>query len=262
MYKPFSQWLINERDIFGFENEVIPIPKKMIEEKPVRQLDTEQLINNLSRYQLGPKQPLVKFMNEVHWGFGTGAMRVRLNGKMKVLIERLNFDLNGNPRWICKKVYQLDRKGKGGAEEEIAQEVFDVMQKIDREEMDAPKNNYDLEEMENLIASMVNGIKRTASPIFIFEGVRKVNDYNYIVRLSLRGHGVEAMGHKKVEEYQMQVVYDKEAGLLRITDYRVDSYNGGNHDWSLAVPDHTLYFYPTQENKEIVDVTNNIFYWF
>ena len=249
------------KDIFGFEAEIRPIPKRMIEEKPVKSLELEVLTNYLAKYKLGPKLPYSAFMNEVQWGFGTGSVRVRINQKMKVVVERLNRDFSDNFRWICKKVYQIDRGGaSNGKEEALAQEIFDTVQEVDQQELNGPKKDY--EDFENLIGKMVETLKKTASPMFVYEGVRKVTDQNYIIRWSLRGHGVEARDHRQVYEAQIQVVYDKEAGLIRVTEYRIEGHTGGKHEWKLSVPDHTLYFFPTQPIKEIIDPIANVYYWY
>lgn len=252
----FTEW----KDIFGFDSDVVMSPKKLLDEKPVDQIDVEYVVKNLSHSPLRSYPPVVKFMNEIHWGNGTGEIRVRITPKMKVLIERLGTDLNGNPRWYCKRVWQLDRSGSGGKEAAIAEEIFEEIQAVDRQEPDSPKRDY--QDFQDLVIRIAEQIKKVAAPIFIFEGVRKVNDFNYIIRMSVRGHGVEAPHQRRVEENQTQVVFDKDAGLIRMTNYNLLSEVGRNHSFTISPPDHIWYFFPTQSDKEIANTITNVMYWY
>jgi hypothetical protein len=257
----FKSWLIKEgKDIFGFESDVIIPAKKVNEERPVNTLDIDLITEILSRYNLGELQPFSKFVNEVQWGHTTGAIRLLINQKLKFMVERLGVDLAGNERWYCKKIFQVDRRGEGGKEEIIAQELYDFLKEVHSNKIDSPKSGY--KEFEDLVAKISEDVKKVAAPIFIFEGVRKVSDYNYIIRMSLRGQGVEAPQHKRVEENQTQVVYDDEAGIIRLSNYNVVSEVGREHKWSIDPMDHVWYFMPTQNEKEISETIANVMYWY
>jgi hypothetical protein len=268
----FKQWLNKwkkifddmafkeSQDIFGFEYDVIVPPKKVVNEKPIEVIDVESVVKQLSHNPLRSFPPTIKFVNEIHWGDNTGAIRVRITPKLKVLIERLGNDLSGNMRWYCKRVWQLNREGSGGNEAGIAEEIFEEVQAVDHQEPDSPKRDYD--DFQDLVIRIAEQIKKVAAPIFIFEGVRKVNDFNYIIRMSVRGHGLEAPSQTRVEENQTQVVFDKDAGLIRMTNYNLLSEVGGSHEFRIAPPDHIWYFFPSQSDKEIAQTITNVMYWY
>jgi hypothetical protein len=69
--------------------------------------------------------------------------------------------------------------------------------------------------------------------------------------MGLRGQGVEAPGHIKVEQVDTQISFDKENGTIRVTNYKVGSHTGRSRDWQIKPSDLDLYFFPTQDPDEI-----------
>ena len=89
-YKSFTHWLTENTDIFGFETEgsptdYDPLPPKL-RDLPVDTFDIEELTRNLARHDLGVKKPIIKFVGEVCWGDGPGAVRVATGSRLKLLI--------------------------------------------------------------------------------------------------------------------------------------------------------------------------------
>jgi hypothetical protein len=254
----FKQW-VEVHDVFGFEKELYAEPKSEKGEKPIKEFSLTRLTNSLGQYPLGVKQPDIKFINEIWWGQGPGAMRVWVGTGLNVMIERMNVDLQGMNRWGCKRVYQIPQGGCGGNEESVAQEVMEIIQQIDMEPLDSA--NHQFEYMEDLAASMANMLKKTAHPVFIFEGVRKVDDVNYIIRFSVRGQGTGWRSHQRIEENQTQLTFDKNSGLIRLTNYNVRSPMRG-HTWTLPPKDTDWYFFPSQDKTEIIETICNTMYWY
>lgn len=256
----FQYWLIKEnKDIFGFEKYQKLEKKKPEDEKPINRFNVERMMDSLSLHEVGAKSPYVRFSNEMHWGKGHGAMRVWLGTGLNIMIDRQGIDLTGTPRWITKRIYQIDPSGYGGYEEAVAQELMDEIKKIDETQLDSPKRDYD--DLEGLVASMASTIRRTAKDVFIFEGIRKVDANNYIIRLGLRGHGVEAQDQQRVEENQTHVSFDRDSGTLRVLNYNIES-SKAQHEWAIMVTDTDLNFFPTQTREEIVETIANTLHWY
>jgi len=259
----FKKWFTENqiyalKDIFGFEKELFPTQKRQID-RPIDSFDIEELIESLSRYPVGQLLPEVKFMNEVHWGRGTGAIRVWTGTKGGLMIERLGYDLKGEPRWITKRRYQINQSGVGSFEETITQEVLDEVKKIHESPLDSPKEGYNT--LDHLVSRMANTLKRSANEVLIFEGIRRLNENEYIIRFGLRGHGVQAPQQKRVEENHTHVVYYPKSGYITVKNYNIES-TLGQHTWKV-VPNHINWcFFPTQNEDEIIKSVANNLHWY
>lgn len=256
----FQYWLLKEgKDIFGFEKERQLEKKNPDDEKPIQGFNLEKVMDYLSLHEVGAKTPHLRFSNEIHWGRGNGALRVWMGTGLNIMMERQGIDLAGTPRWICKRVYQIDPSGYGGYEDAVSEEIMDQLKKIDEQQLDSPSRDYD--DLEGLVASMAASIRRTARDIFIFEGIRKVDGSNYIIRLGVRGHGIEAQDQQRVEENQTHVSYDRHTGTIRVMNYNVES-SKAQHEWAIMPTDTDLNFFPTQTREEIIETMANTLHWY
>lgn len=260
-YKSFSKWLITEkRDIFGFEKDHQISKKNVRDELPIKQFNIEVLMNYLSKFDVNDKQPDVKFINELHWGSGPGALRCWFGTGLNVIIERQSTDLQGQPRWFCHRVYQIDQTGYGGNEESVGQEILEVVKEIDKKPMETPRHYY--EEMENLVVAMTNKMKRAARDIFIYEGIRKLDSNQYIIRFSLRGGGVETLSQKRVLENQTYVTFSPDTGMIRVFNFNLESPVGVAAKWEIKENDTDWFFAPNQSRDEIAETISNVMHWY
>jgi hypothetical protein len=257
--KTFTQWL-ETHDIFGFDKELYAEPKNVYDEKPVKRFSLQKMMENLSRHSIGSRQPIIQQVNEVRWGEGPGSLRVWIGTGLNVMFERMGVDLQGTNRWITKKVYQIPQSGYGGHEDVVANEALEVLQQINETPLESATREYN--ELEDLVVSMASNLRKTARSCFIFEGVRKVNDEQYIIRFSVRGQGVETQDQQRVEEHQTLVHYDKESGLIRLIDYNLESPVGKGHKWEFMQADSDWYFAPNQPREEIIETISNTLYWY
>jgi hypothetical protein len=210
-------------------------------------------------HKLGFKDPTVKFMNEIHWGTGPGSIRVLFGTGLNIMLEKQTTDLIGTPRWITKKVYQLDQSGYGGHEDAIAHELLEQLEKIDQMPPDSPQHDY--QELENLVCNIAGSMRRTARSIFIFEGIKKLADNEYVIRMGVRAHGLELWDQRRVIENQTNVTYNPETGVIRMTNYNVASKTKG-HEWRMTPSDTNWYFCPTQSREEITETICNAMHWY
>lgn len=166
--KTFSQWL-EAFDIFGFEKELFAEPKNVYDEKPVKGFSYQRLMDNLVKYPIGSKQPKVKHINEICWGEGPGALRLRIGTGLNCQFERMNVDLQGINRWITKKVYQIPQQGYGGHEDAIAQEAISLLKIINEgitilgfiDWLSEPNNSIELTSEVNFVSWECSKCKRT-----------------------------------------------------------------------------------------------------
>lgn len=246
----FKNWLL-EHDIFGFEKDIRKEDPSQseLDNKPIKQFDTDLMIEYLSKRKLGVFKPVVNFMNEIQWGDRSGAVKLIIAPKYSFTIKKLGFDLEGHSRWVTKKFFQLNRRGFGGFEEVVADEIYDEIETASSTPLEAPQKEYD--QLSNLVQNISTKMRRVAKDIFIYEGIKKMNNNNYIIIFGVRGHGLEAPSQRRVEEVLTQVMFDERAGVIRITNYKVLSKVGGPHSWILQPSDFDLFFFPTQDRDEI-----------
>lgn len=250
MKRSFRTYVENT-DIFGFEGKKpLESPDDALMSRPINQFNIALMMEYLTKKSLlGFIKPTSKFINEMQWGEEPGAIRLEVDTGLTFLIKKLNHDLTGTPRWITKRMYQLNRYGYGGMEDSVAQEVFEHIERYYKMPMEGPLREY--EDLENLVIHLSNKLKRTAKNIFLYDGIKKLNDNNYIISFGIRGHGLESSGHSRVESNQVQITFDEEAGTLRITNFNIESPVGGPHSWEIQPVDLNMYFFPTQDRDEI-----------
>jgi hypothetical protein len=254
----FKNWL-ESTDIFGFDKEIRKSEFTQEKDTPIKRFDLEEMTNYLAEMPLSTRQPYVKFLGEIIWGENVGAVRVKMGTTLQVNIDKLCSDLQGNPTWVTKKFFQINRAGYGGYERNVAQEIFDEIERIDQEQLEAPQKEY--RELPNLVVGIANNLRRLAKDIFIFEGIRKVNDENYIIKFGVRGQGVEARDHQKVIENLTDISFDKKTGKIKVFNHNIKT-DVGRFDWKLHPVDQKWYFMPTQPREEIIETISTFMKWY
>lgn len=243
---------IESTDIFGFDQKRSKEePDDSMDAKPINQFDIELMMELLSRKPIGQHVPISRFVNEIQWGHQPGAIKLEVDTGLTFYIKRLGVERSGEPRWITKRMFQLNRTGYGGLEDAVAGEIYEHLEKYHTGRLDAPLHEYD--DLEGLVMHLYNKVKRTAKEILIPEGVKKLNDNAFIMCFGVRGHGLEAQDQKRVEQNQTVIAYDEEQGSIRIFNYNIESPTGGPHRWELMENDLDIYFFPTQSREEITE---------
>lgn len=254
----FKQF-IESKDIFGFDKDIQQEKKPEYNDYPIRRFNIEEMMEYLAGCKLPGKNPQIHQVNEIRWGDQIGAVRVKIGTTLQVEVDKLCSDLKGNPTWVTKKFYQINRAGYGTFEKNVAEELFGEVERIDKEEIDAPKKEY--AELPNLVVGISNKLRTTAKEIFVYEGIRKVNDNNYIIKFGVRGHGVEARDHQRVIENLTDISFNKKTGKIRVINSNVKT-NVGGHNWKLTPADQDWSFMPTQTKDEIIEVISTNMKWY
>jgi hypothetical protein len=247
----FKTW-VETTDIFGFDAKRAgdEITTDDMLGRPINKFDIELMFEIISRKRIGLNESYSRFVSEVIWGHGEGAVKLECDPGLTFYIRKMGHDRVGNPIWATKRMFQLNRLGFGGLEDAVSQELYEYVAKVYESEPVNP-TEYNERDLENLVIHISNKLKRTARDIFVYEGIRRVDPFNYLIKMGLRGHGVEAPDHQRIEENLTQVSYDVETGVIRITNYNVASPVGGPHSWHIHPSDQNLYFFPNQDREEI-----------
>jgi hypothetical protein len=238
-------------DIFGFEKERATEIKQDDDGKPIKSFDTELMMRYLSKTRIGVNEAYSGFFNEIQWGERYGAIKLEVSPRMLFLVQRLARDLEGNPRWIAKKAFQLNRSGYGGTEESVASEIYEHIKMVSENGLEGPNKDY--RELSSLAQYMANKLQRCAQDKFIWRGIKKVSADNYQVVFEVGMQGVEAPHQRRVEQNVTDLSFDRECGTINIRNYNVESKVGGPHAWKVMPAYLNLYFFPSQDRSEIVD---------
>lgn len=250
----FKNWFFTEGyEVFGFDPP-IPSPKEIRKERdeiPLKSFDIHKLTEYLARFSIEDKQPSDSFANEIVWGEGYGALRVKSGTGYSVFIDRLCYDLEGEPTWITKELYQINRDGYGGHEETVANDILDRLRSINKLPVDSPKPEFNLEDAVFEIASKV---KRNLNKVFYFDRIKKINENNYLVNLGLKAAGVETQDHRRVLENHTSITFDKVRGTIKIINTNIESDVGKAPKWEIQPADTDFMFMPTQSFDEMAEV--------
>lgn len=241
-------------DIFGFErdktNDTAEDDSLLM--NPIKRFDIELMMDFLSKKKVGVFEAFQNFPNQIQWGGQPGAIRLEVNPAYGFSVKKLAMDKQGNPRWITKKMFQLNRNGFGGYEDSVAQEIFEVIKNSSESNIEAPVEDY--KDLDNLVSNIYSKLKRSAKQIFIPEGIKKIHEDAYIIKFGLRAQGLQARDQNRVEQNQVLVTLDRALGTIRITDYNLVSKVGLAHEFKINYNDFDHYFMPTQDRDEISEV--------
>lgn len=228
-------------------------------ENPVRGLDLEKLTSIVAKYPLGERMPRQPFFDSVIWGRGSGSISLQFGTKFDVLIEQLSYDLQGNPVWVTRKILNLNKDYFSGVEEIIADELLKELKVVNTMVAESPDKKYkDLEKLVKNVAYRTSGT--VCDPLY-FEDICKVDDDEYIIRYFVRGSGVEAPDHRRVEQTQIHLKYHQSTGVIQMIQSNVES-SMRSHTWEVMPSDFELYFMPTQSVDEISNSLSTIMKYF
>lgn len=238
-------------DIFGFDKKTV-VEDPETETKPIRQFDIELMMHYLSKKTLGLNEANYNdFMNVITWGQNAGAIKLEIDTGYTFKVQRLNYDLGGTPRWATKKMFQLNRRGIAGFEDMIANEIYEHIQRVDKNPLDAP--NREFKETDRLAWYFADVLRKSAKPLFLWKGIKKLDEHLYQIIFEARAAGVGDTDHRRIENNVTQVAYDETDGIIRVTNYNIESSVGGSRSWTIDPIDLDLYFFPTQTKEEMGD---------
>jgi hypothetical protein len=238
-------------DIFGFDKKEVP-EDKLPPQEPIKTFNIGMMMDYLSQWKIGAKAPNLKFMNEIRWGGNFGAVRLVVSPKLAFMVQKLGKDLEGEDAWITKKRFQLNRTGYGGYEEAVASEIFDIVKELSEGGVDSPKKEID--RLDRLTERISVKMQRVAQNKFIYEGIKKINDNEYQIVFAVNSYGLEAPSQRRVEQHITQIKFDPEMGLIKCSDFRIESPTGGPHEWKIMPADLEVNFSPAQDREEIEEV--------
>lgn len=256
-YKSFKNWCISEgKDIFGFSSDDFDNKglAKNEKTKPIHRIDAEAVFQILKEMKLGHKVAIPSFPHRIQWGETNGAVRLIISplGSFKAIVRRLRENAKGEKVWICKTIIPFNDylDANPQFDESLAHVVFDLVEQADHTNVESPKTDY--ENLEGLTFDLAHVCKNNQPDIFLYQGIKKVNEDRYIIYFELRGGGIEAPGAERIEQFNIDVNYLKKEGVIKIIGQEISSPAKG-HVWIPQPSEFEEYFFPTQPEEEICE---------
>lgn len=255
----FREWLFKEgRDIFGFEGKTDHRPVEVKDEDPIVPMNAEVIIETMLDTEIEGRKAFSDYPDQVQWGKEPGAMQMVISplGSFKSIVRRLQTNLKGESVWVCKKIipYRDIMHSNVRFDEIFAMNLFEQVEKISKDQIEAPDGDY--KKLEALTLRIANACtQRNVMPkLFLFRGVREVvKNENYIIFFEPRGQGAEAPGSARVEQFAIDMSYDKSTGMIRSFGHDVQSPMKG-HVWYPQPSEWDEYFSPAQPQNEIAQI--------
>jgi hypothetical protein len=267
----FKEWLgKSPAALFGFPSvsKIVQSSKDLYEEEPLEPLKVSNIINELVNLgKVGTRNPKKTFESKVVYGerinpVGNYVVEVSPLGSLKIIIRRQITDLKGESIDICKNIFPLindyNHIGEHDIEEElrIAVKVNTYLESVDKTPIEKPDPKYT--GLKKLVLEMAAETRARHPAVMIYNGVVENNKNNYTIYFSFTGEGVEAPTASRVEQFNINLSYYPESGLIRCWGNDISSPTK-QRLWRLQPSEWDEYYSPSQPNKEIIESVRNAF---
>ena len=240
---------LSAEEIFGISQKH-RTPSHTGSSDPVVIPNLQKLTRQLSEIRLLGRKGYCKFINEVFWGpEEPGSIGVFISPGYSIGCKRLCVDLEGLPRWVHKKGFQLNRKGGQLNYDRIVDEISKELQAISKLPLDQP-GHLSLP-IEIFASKLFQAITPKAPHIFHPLGIYKITPTNVQIVYEISAGGVGAPDHMRVESNVTDIFYDKGPGVIRINNYNIESNTTSHRNFEITPSDFAEEFLPSQSFEEI-----------
>lgn len=263
----FRRWaILKEWADFGFEKKLSDFKANQLGgtiphegSRPIDPIDSEIITDELNRLPpLGYFSCRSKMSNLLEWGYDVGALQVFISplGSYKTIIRRKTRDLQGEETWVCKDVVNFKENEHNDNEIPLAHKIYNHLHELHKEELDSPKPEY--KDFDKLAHAIFSEVRRNYPAYCMFPvGMKKIDEGYYKIIYEFRGHGVEAPGGNRAEQFNIDVFWDKNKGLVKCWGYNIDS-KVRQHTWAVQPSEFEEWFAPTQDIKKTVWIIKTI----
>lgn len=259
----FSKWFFEYAD-YGFESRK-PTAKQEKntqtdndDAKPWKLFKIKKFFEEL-KYLLNSdnKKTLKVWEEELSWLENGNVVEVNINpfGSLRITTRKIIKDLQGVDTKICKHVldiddYQINR------EENTARYIYKKILKFREKNIDYPSKDYNLKKLAHELFNKV----RLKYPEYIMfpVGMKEVSKDYYKIIFEFKGQGQGVPGSSIAMQFDIDLFFDKEKGLIRCWGYDIDSpvkkrqFNPQPSEWN-------EYFSPHEKISKIVGMITTTF---
>jgi len=268
MYKNYTEWahsrdprLKREWADFGFSMQKDDYKRyKDDDQQPIDPLDVQEVFGEIMRMPpINSYRPRQRFSDTIEWGNELGAVLLDISplGSFKSTIRRKITNLQGEVKWICKRVHPLIEEAISQNEIAKADDLYKEVVAASKGMIDSAAPEYD--EWKTLVRHLYTKTRLQFPSYCMFAPkIKQMNENYFKIYFGMKGHGVEAPSASRVEQFDIDLLFDKEKGLIRCWGYDINSPTKG-HKWAVQPSEWDEWFAPTQPIDEIVEaIINNL----
>ena len=262
----FSQWFLEFAD-YGFERKKY-ISKKAYQDiesntdeaPPWKMFNVEDFFEELKGLVEADNKRSVKVWHEeLGWIDNGSIIDVNINpfGSLRITTRKSIKDLNGKDTRLCKHVLDITdhalAKIEGDNKEiNIANQIYSKIKEFNQNNIDYPIKEY--KNLNKLAQELFNTTK-VKYPEYIMFPVKmlEMNNNYYKLVFEFRGAGQGVPGRSVGRQFDIDLTFDKEKGLLRCWGYDIDSKFRKNH-YYVQPCEWNEYFSPQENNKNIISM--------
>lgn len=226
-------------------------------EKPIDYVNSNIIIDEVSKYKINNLNGVKFWENTVQWGNEVGAIKVEVTpfGSYRIIIKKLIKDLIGESVWVTKHVIDLDDDDSNHKEMDYVENCISLVNNINQENLDYAIKEYS--EFDKLAWNLWNKCKAVFPSYIMFPiGMKKMEENYYKIVFEFKGSGVEAPTRSRAEQFDIDVYHNKKTGIIKVWGYDIDS-DTRKHDWQVQISDFNEWFAPSQTIEQIVNAVHN-----
>ena len=260
----FSKWFLEYAD-YGFE---VKKPEKNKEDKntqpddddakPWKSFKIESFFDEL-KYLVHSdgKKSLKIWEEELSWRENGSIVEVNVNpfGSLRITTRKYIKDLNGNDAKVCKNVIDIDDY-QTNRERGTARFLYEKIKKFGQINNEYPSKEYDLKRLAHDLFNVV----RLKYPEYIMfpVGMKEMDKDYYKIIFEFKGGGQGVPGSSIGLQFNIDLTFDKDKGLVRCWGYDIDS-PIKKRKFNLQPSEWDEYFSPHEKNTKIVGMIATTF---
>lgn len=261
MFNNYKEWAM-KRDIrlqrewadFGFFDKKDDYKRyKDTDQHPIKAIDVQEVLKEIMRMPpVNSYRGQQRFADTVIWGNEIGALLLDISplGSFKACVRRMITDLQGENRWICKRVVQLNEKDYTRTNLLDADSIYKEISDVSKGMIDSPTKDY--QDFGALARKLFTQTRLQFPSYCMFAPkIKQLTEDYYKIYFGFKGHGVEAPTASRAEQFDIDLFYDKDKGLIRCWGYDIDSPTN-QHKWAVQPAEWDEWFAPTQPIEEII----------
>lgn len=251
MILKFQNWLLE------YTNYEIPQEDNNDQNMPWKEFKVNEFISYLKNLIKKDGKKITKdWEEEVEWIENGENFEVNVNpfGSLRITCRKIISDLNGEKTRICKYVYSINER-KTNEERKLAEFIYNKSIKISNKKIDYVSKEYNI---ETLAKDLYNEVSKNHPKIMFPTKLRKMNDNYYKIIFEFRGQGVGIPGSLIGLEFNIDLTFDKEKGLIKCWGYDINS-PVGKRQWNIQPSEWSEYFSPKENIENIIKMISKTF---
>lgn len=252
--KEFVKWLaLQEYADYGFSTDKKQKSINGFKEKPENTLfKVDYFLDRLTETLEGDNVKITrKWAEEIYWNDNGHLMEVNVNpfGSLRITTRKHIKNINGTSTPICKDVFDIDQK-HNGREDLVVEKIYNRIKKIRENNYDYAVSDYN--GLDKLSKTLFKACLHTYPYYIMFpKGLKKIDDNYYKIFFEFKGSGAGAPGNSRAEQFNIDLNFKKDIGLIRCWGYDIDS-PMKQREFLPQVSEWDEYFSPNEKPEKII----------